>query len=530
MIDHTTTIFKPETQYLHEILALIARGVLRVPNFQRPFVWKNEDMRNLFDSILKGYPIGSLLFWEPESGKFESSEEVGPFKIPTPPKTNITLILDGIQRLSTLYGVLTPSTAKDSKWRIYYDLKNDELAHHRSTIVPYEYVPLEDLTDTYALLKISRRLIENFGEAAEEMIKKAESASKRLNSYKIATTTIKGGDLDSAVEIFSRLNSTGKKVSDLLNALTKNGLSKGIEKIQHLLDSYQFTDIEERYLMRSIFASAGLDELYKVQLEKFVELNAVKLEDLIKYSLDNLEKSAAFLRIKCNVPGSKLLPYSMQLILIGEFFRLSNDNSTERLKILKQWFWVTTYTGWFSGANGTKIKGALRELRAFARSQSSTFKSVDFDQIANPFPANYQPQSARVKAVLLLLRSLKPLSLVGGAPINAGEQLALKGYQGVDQILAYKESSSLANRIIAGNQEPGWVLDKLKNPAISFEILKSHAISNDAHHCLIYGENHQFINLREQELINYEIKFLKEVGVSPYQPDQRAEPEIDSDM
>jgi uncharacterized protein with ParB-like and HNH nuclease domain len=41
------------------------KGLIQIPAFQRDFVWSNNDRKDLFDSLKKGYPIGSIIFWKP---------------------------------------------------------------------------------------------------------------------------------------------------------------------------------------------------------------------------------------------------------------------------------------------------------------------------------------------------------------------------------------------------------------------------------------------------------------------------------
>jgi len=67
MVSQTKTSVSPKIYFLGQIIDLISTGELRVPNFQRPFVWKPEDMIALFESIENGYPIGSLLFWKTQN-------------------------------------------------------------------------------------------------------------------------------------------------------------------------------------------------------------------------------------------------------------------------------------------------------------------------------------------------------------------------------------------------------------------------------------------------------------------------------
>jgi hypothetical protein len=59
-----TITVTPGTIFLEDFLVNIANGEYKVPIFQRNFVWKSSQMIELFDSILKGYPIGNLLFWQ----------------------------------------------------------------------------------------------------------------------------------------------------------------------------------------------------------------------------------------------------------------------------------------------------------------------------------------------------------------------------------------------------------------------------------------------------------------------------------
>ncbi|MEZ5945201.1 MAG: DUF262 domain-containing protein [Planctomycetaceae bacterium] len=79
----------------------IEMGTIGLPDIQRPFVWKNSKVRDLFDSIFRGYPVGYFLFWQ---NAFDGS----PKQIGTESKQKIPnlLIVDGQQRLTSLYAVV----------------------------------------------------------------------------------------------------------------------------------------------------------------------------------------------------------------------------------------------------------------------------------------------------------------------------------------------------------------------------------------------------------------------------------------
>ncbi|WP_396229739.1 DUF262 domain-containing protein, partial [Frankia sp. CpI1-P] len=122
-------IVKPEVQLLGDILGAIAQGTLRIPRFQRPYVWRPDQMLELFDSLERGYPVGSLLVWETNL-PLPSLDRVGDIAVPGPPQgTPTAFVLDGHQRLSTLFGTLmrsvdqaVPDGQSDWIWRVFREL------------------------------------------------------------------------------------------------------------------------------------------------------------------------------------------------------------------------------------------------------------------------------------------------------------------------------------------------------------------------------------------------------------------------
>ena len=84
------------------------------------------------------------------------------------------------------------------------------------------------------------------------------------------------------------------------------------------------------------------------------------------------------------------------------------------VELLKRWFWVTSFTGWFGGVNTAQAKRDLEEIRHLAEGKSETLNVVDPDMPAQPFPERFDARSARVRAFLLYLASLGPRSLRGG--------------------------------------------------------------------------------------------------------------------
>jgi len=94
------TVFKKVDYTLKDLVGYIQIGEIGLPDIQRPFVWKNAKVRDLFDSMYRGYPVGYLLFWQ--NALTEDAKAIGEENKQKPPRL---LIVDGQQRLTSLYAV-----------------------------------------------------------------------------------------------------------------------------------------------------------------------------------------------------------------------------------------------------------------------------------------------------------------------------------------------------------------------------------------------------------------------------------------
>ena len=97
----TDTVFTKTDYTLRSLMEAIKLGTIGLPDIQRPFVWKNAKVRDLLDSMYRGYPVGYLLFWK--NAAADGSRVIGAEakqKIPE------ELIVDGQQRLTSLYAVI----------------------------------------------------------------------------------------------------------------------------------------------------------------------------------------------------------------------------------------------------------------------------------------------------------------------------------------------------------------------------------------------------------------------------------------
>ena len=91
---------EPKVRRLVNWIESINKGSIQVPQFQRDYVWDLNAIKDLFDSIKLGYPIGSILLWKPAVESFDRSKEMGGFFINEPKESNeYWYILDGFQKV-----------------------------------------------------------------------------------------------------------------------------------------------------------------------------------------------------------------------------------------------------------------------------------------------------------------------------------------------------------------------------------------------------------------------------------------------
>ena len=96
------TLYKDTNYSLTHLIEGIKHGNIALPDIQRPFVWSAAKVRDLFDSMYRGYPVGTLMFWE-------TGAEVGMRQVGGGEAEGVAsrLIVDGQQRLTSLFAVLT---------------------------------------------------------------------------------------------------------------------------------------------------------------------------------------------------------------------------------------------------------------------------------------------------------------------------------------------------------------------------------------------------------------------------------------
>lgn len=210
------------------ILDHIDNGHMALPEFQRGYVWNRDQVRGLFESLYKHHPVGGLLVWvtESETAQYRGDGSLSPGVV--------KLILDGQQRITSLYGVLRGKAPKffDGNLQaftgLYFNLDTETFNFYQPMKMQQD---ISWINVTEAMIKGTQGI----GEFTEQLTKKPEYANK-IGEYigkfsKLLSVTdidlhieeVTGTDksLDVVVDIFNRVNSGGTKLSKGDLALAK---------------------------------------------------------------------------------------------------------------------------------------------------------------------------------------------------------------------------------------------------------------------------------------------------------------------
>lgn len=520
---------KPEKSRLTNLLEEIRKGKIVVPKFQRDYVWNTKQRLELFDSISKGFPIGSLLFWAPEESEFGYNNEIGPYKLELN-SDKYSYIIDGYQRITTLFSAMTnPEEYSLSnsqrtilpEYIVYYDLENEEFIHktkfYESPIrqIDYSIIPLFALVNTFDFLTFSKNIQEQFGEEKGNIyINRAKSLATLLVDYEVAFVNINGGSIKDAVEIFSRINSKGSDMSPMwmLSALTYDETGDGfkfsneVDQLKSELSEFNFEELKTEIILQCIESSTG-KIYFDVKTESLA--NRDDFKDLCMKSLTNIYKAVEFLFNYVYVTKLKLLPYNLQLIFISEFFRLIENPTSDQLKSLERWFWQTTYSSYFSIYSLSKQRKAFSQFQNWCNGNCTEIlykQSIDEQFVAPDFPSKINYGSVRSKALALFLIKYALENDI------CSNNFVLKDFQSLskksrDSGLAVPifEEMKLDNYI--QNRGDYSFLLKLKenfNPESNF-INEDVKLAND--------NLNQLINIRKKLIVNAEKEFVNELDI-----------------
>lgn len=397
-----------------DILSDVKNGRVGLPDLQRPFVWQDNKVRELLDSMMKGYPIGYIMLWA-SPDDYENTVHIGKnekiYKRPN------DLVIDGQQRLTALlaamYGVtimdknykerairisFNPLTREFAVWTPAFEKNPEWISEISQVFAADEEHNISKFRKAYIKIVNEGRAKNNeeeLTEDEEDCIEENINDLLNLGIYSLPTLKINSkANEENVADIFVRVNSGGQNLTEknfieTLIAVYDNAVHDKINKF--CADSRipangtsfnQILQVDPSHLIRMSvgvgFRRARLRYVYMLLRGKNLKTGEItqniREENLkiFKESLDmvtNLNNWHAFMNLFASagylkgsfVASSNAVVFSYVLYLIGKYdYKVS---SVELQKIISKWIFMSTITGFYTGSTESQVEKQFADLR-----------------------------------------------------------------------------------------------------------------------------------------------------------------------
>lgn len=398
---------------VEELVSMIERGELRLPEMQRQYVWRSTRVRDLLDSLYRGYPSGAILLWETDEAvplqDFAVSQSTNPYQ-------STRLLLDGQQRLTSLSAVIRGEPVSVRGRRRPIDLlfnlehpdqlavvteveengDDEDDADDDSELIGDETDSTEDellkrfnkMTFVVATRKLEqlphwvkvsevfktdndapflkRAGISGFDDPRYEKYSQRLARLRGIRKYVYRMDVLERTlSYDEVTEIFVRVNSLGAKLrsSDLALAQITAKWRHSLQTFQDFQKACAKTgfDLDLGLHLKNLMAFATGQSRFQI----VGSLNVEKLQKAWKEACDGMEFALNFLRSNLGIDSPALLSSPFLLVVLAYFghsrnYALSNDEARQ----LRYWALMANAKGRFSrGSSETILDQDLASIR-----------------------------------------------------------------------------------------------------------------------------------------------------------------------
>lgn len=456
-------LFEDVRYNLATLIEHIDSGVIGLPDIQRPFVWSDTKVRELFDSMYKGYPVGYLLFWA--NAFQEKTRTIGDES--TKNSSPSLLIVDGQQRLTSLYAVIKGKPVVRENYEreliqiAFYPLEErfevPDAAIRRSN----EWIQnISDVWNTNNLIQFTIQFIAKLKESREltqeeeTVIQNNIGKLHNLREFPFSALKLSANmNEEEVAQVFVRINSTGKSLNqaDFILTLMSVFWDTGRMELEDFarrartIGSQEATpyntvfqpDADE--MLRAViglgFRRARLQYAYSILRGKDLETGLFNTErrdqqfEILKQSQEqglNLNtwhefikaiKSAGYLRSDF-ISSNNNIVYTYTMFLIGRCHY--QVESTELRRLMARWFSFVSLTGRYTGSPETIMERDLARLREITDSTGfvSTISNIIDSELTNDFwnialPNQLASSAARGPELFAYYAGLKLLGAKG---------------------------------------------------------------------------------------------------------------------
>ena len=523
---------EPGAMKYQSLITEIENGGIKIPQFQRDFVWTIEQAASLLDSIFKGYPIGTFIFWGTRE-KLRCIRNLGKLDIP-PTKDGYPTkyVLDGQQRLTSLYVSIKGEKIEQKGRLIDFGNLFVNLAANESKDEPIIVTDTSNI-DPDSVVKFTD-LIAEAGGGLYTKYQKYSSIIDRYRTnfkgYSFSVINVADAPIDVATEIFTRINIGGKPLSvfeimaaKIYDEKRNFDLAEKCDEICTELSDKHYEIPPIRILQAVAICMVGdCDKTHILKLDKDKFIN---IWDNV---IDAFKRSVDFFRLVFRIPVSQLLPYDSLLIPFTYFFYKHPDRPIGNMQLLLQdFFWRVALTTRYQSSLETKIAQDIKAIDLILKEEKPNYDTpIDITPEYILSHGYFYVGSAFIKALLCLLAYQEPKSFVDDSKVTIEnsclKQSNSKNYhhffpksflkkQNIDEwkinniINITIVDDFLNKRLIKDRAPSDYIKDYIKNPNIE-KTLSTHLIGKPKECGILNDDFNKFLDCRSKKFHDELIK------------------------
>jgi hypothetical protein len=527
---------KPDSLTFNDLLAGVDKQQIQIPPFQRNFVWTAGEIVSLLDSIYRGYPIGSLIFWR-TSRNLPHHREIG--KLDLLEESDIPIkeyVIDGQQRITSLYAAIRGAEIEGEKIHFYFDVslgrfdseRNDPEASIHADDINITRIPLPKIfvkaTDYYSYV----------GQFPDIYQTRLHDLYDRFNKYNFSVIYVEEekeihdeqGDIKQIVDIFSKINDTGRKLTITAKMIAKCwGANFNLrDRLNDFLDeSDEFVDIREETILQT--ASVIINDKKCTNNTILYDTDIRELESQWDETIESLKLALDFLRKQLRIKNLRYLPFDSIIVPLAYFhFQNKSPNANQTDQLVK-WFWKIGLSNRYGSSTPGRIEEDCKYFDRILEGESVEFNyPIDWDSLKiRLIEQDYNFRNAFCKTVLTLYSFENPKHFKDNGDIDLTKSFSDYSKYNLhhifprdylmkinhpqkdlrDSIVNIAFAPMLINLEIS-NKPPSEYISELR--IINTELdktLKSHLIDNSSDFGITSNDYDMFLNKRAENIENH---------------------------
>ncbi|GGL27976.1 hypothetical protein GCM10014719_31880 [Planomonospora parontospora subsp. antibiotica] len=345
---------------IQTLVGQISRGEIQLPEIQRAYVWKPTQVAKLVESLYRGYPTGSLLFWRADTPPETRPVAIGGNGATQPvPALPPLFLLDGQQRLTSLHRVINGH----EEAQIVFNVQSEQFQNQSAaTAKDSRWMKVADVLRPGAKpFTVISQLIDRLPELDPDLIGERISRLAAIRERRFHIEVLTRYPYEEIAQIFVRVNSGRPlKTSDLALATLSARWPGTVDKLETEAGHWakqNFGDLDATFLTRALTGTVLGRGLSTWSHGRLVTASDEELERGWATVQRGLRHLVPLLRENLRITSSSLLPSHMVLlpliVLLGE--RPDEPLDQETTNGLLYWFLVATIRNRYSGSTDTRL-------------------------------------------------------------------------------------------------------------------------------------------------------------------------------